>query len=119
MAVVTPLLLTMIFGMMELGWAFMIKESLTNATRDACRVGVLQGSTESEIRARFASAVAPIGLEYTDDMLIITPASPANNNVVTVKIDVPYSNISLLGLGSFLGVNPTSLGATCSMRQEG
>ena len=34
LAVVTPILLMMMFGIMEFGWIFFMKETLTNATRD-------------------------------------------------------------------------------------
>lgn len=117
-AVVTPLLLMMIFGVMEFGWAFMVHETLTNAAREACRVGVLQDSTDDDIQARFAVAIAPTRLTVTPDMLTIEHAT-ADNPVVTVTVTVPYSQVSLTGLTSFLHISRTTIGSVCSMRKEG
>src|SRR6185436_6149059 len=74
MAVVTPLLLMMMFGIMEFGWMFMMKETLTNATREAARVMVLRGATTTDARNRFASAISGTGLNVTSSELTITSA---------------------------------------------
>src|SRR5512137_1911949 len=71
MAVVTPLLLLILFGIMEFGWVFMMEQTITNATREAARVGILQGATHTDIQNRFAQAMAPTGLAVTSDMLTI------------------------------------------------
>ena len=116
MAVVTPLLLTLLFGVIEFGWVFMVKETLTNATREACRIGVLQGSTDDDIRDRFTEAVSPTGITVTEDILTIEQATH-ENPIVVVRVSVPYSQVSLVG--SFLGIDPGTIGASCSMRKEG
>ena len=116
MAVVTPLLLTLLFGVIEFGWVFMVKETLTNATREACRVGILQGSTTNDIWERFEEAVSPTGIAVTEDVLTIEEAT-AENPIVTVRVSVPYDQVSLVG--SFIGINPGTIGASCSMRKEG
>lgn len=116
MAVVTPLLLTLLFGVIEFGWAFMVKETLTNATREACRVGILQGSTTDDMWDRFEEAVAPTGIAVTADVLTIEEAT-LGDPIVTVKVSIPYEDVSLLG--SYLGINPGTIGASCSMRKEG
>jgi len=116
MAVVTPLLLTLLFGLIEFGWVFMVKETLTNAAREACRVGVLQGSTTDDIFTRFEEAAAPTGVTITADMLTITEAT-VEDPIVLVQASIPYSEVSLLG--SFLGIDPGTIGASCSMRKEG
>jgi len=117
MAVVTPLLLMITFGIIEFGWVFMVQETLTNAAREAARVAVLQDSTDTDIQTRFAQAIEPTGLTVTTGMLTITH-STATNPVETVSVKVPYSRISLLG--QYLGLNiHKNIGATCSMRKEG
>jgi Flp pilus assembly protein TadG len=118
MAVVTPLLLLMLFGIMEFGWAFMVHENLTNATREAARVGILQGATEQDMEQRFIQAMAGNGIKVTADMLTITPATDEIPRV-TVSASVPYSQVTLTGLTSFLGIKRKSIEATCSMHKEG
>lgn len=117
MAVVTPLLLMLMFGIIEFGWVFMVQETITNAAREAARVAVLQGSTEADIQNRFSQAIAPTGLTVSPGMLTITRATPANP-IETVQVAVPYSRISLMG--EWLGLNISrTIGSSCSMRKEG
>lgn len=117
MAVVTPLLLLIMFGIIEFGWVFMIQETLTNATREAARVAALQGSTDADIQTRFAQAVQPTGLTISPGMLQITHATVANP-VETVRVVIPYSQVSLLGQYLHIDIN-RNIGAACSMRKEG
>lgn len=119
LAVVTPLLLTMLFGIMEFGRVFMVSETLNTAAREACRVGILQGSDTSDVQDRFMAAVAPLGSAVSVDMLTVQEVVPdgADYTVVNVTVNVPYENVSLFG--DLLGLDTTTLSATCSMRKEG
>ncbi len=131
MAVVTPLLLLMIFGIMEFGWLLMLRESLTNAVRESARVRVLRGSTDADARARFTTAVSGTNLNVTSDQLTITSATQTNGDVIwTVTATVPRSQLSLFGLSNTLqrlmqffnpsaGMANTNIVTSCSMRQEG
>jgi len=113
MAVVTPLLLLLIFGIMAFGWVFMMEQTITNATREATRVAILQGSTDSDVQTRFAQAMAPTGITVEPGMLTITRAA-GENPVVTVSASMPYSRVSLVG--SLLGLNLSKMvGSSCSM----
>ena len=114
LAVVLPLLLTIVFGIIEFGWIFMVRETLTNASREGCRVAVLQGSTEQDIRDQVSVSMSPAGLgDYTVE---ITRATTGNANE-TVRILIPYSEVSLLG--GYFGPTNFNLGATTIMRKEG
>ncbi len=116
MAVVTPILLTMLFGVIEFGRVFMVQETITNSAREACRVAILQGSTDDEIEARFAEAMTATGLTITDGMLTIGHAT-TENPIVTIQVAVPYSDVTLVG--DYLGLGDATLGSVCSMRKEG
>ena len=117
MAVVTPLLLLLIFGIMEFGWVFMMEQTITNATREAARVAILQGSTDTDVRTRFTQAMAPTGITVDTSMLTISRTT-GESPIVTVKASMPYSKVSLVG--SLLGLNLSKMiGSTCSMRAEG
>ena len=114
LAVVLPLLLTLVFGIIEFGWVFMVRETLTNSSREGCRVAVLQGSTEQNIQDQVAASMNPTGLStYT---VQITRSSPGNPNE-TVKVLIPYADVSLLG--GYFGPTDFNLGATTVMRKEG
>ena len=59
LAVVLPLLLTLVFGIIEFGWVFMVRETLVNSSREGARVAVLQGSTEQDIRDQVSASMNP------------------------------------------------------------
>jgi Flp pilus assembly protein TadG len=114
-AVILPLLLTILFGIIEYGWVFMVRQSLQTAAREGCRVAVLQSSTEpyAAVMDRIEQVMAPTGLTYSVNM---THAS-AGNPIETVEVSVPYDDVSLMG--GFFGSHDYDLAGTCSMRKEG
>jgi len=114
MAVVLPLLLTILFGIIEFGWTFMIYQSITNAAREGCRVAVLEGSTDSDINTRISQYMNLVKLNsYQVNIQHATSLDPTE--IVTVS--VPYSSVSLLG-GYFGPTNFNLTGKAC-MRKEG
>ncbi len=114
-AVVLPLLLTILFGIIQYGWVFMVRQTLQTAAREGCRLAVLQTSAEpyANVTARVAEVLGPTGL--TPD-ITITPATEADP-AVTVEVSVPYDDVSLMG--DFFGVHDYDLAGSCSMRKEG
>ena len=116
LAVVLPLLLTIVFGIIEFGWVFMVRETLVNASREGCRVAVLQGSTQQDIMDRVADSMAGAGLSgYSVQITTSTPSNPTE----TVKVLIPYGEVSLLGGYFFGGSTDFNLTATTIMRKEG
>ena len=138
MAIVSPLLLTMMLGMIEFGYVFMVQQSLTNGVREACRMASLPGATDAEIQARFDEAISATGLDITSEMLTIEHATD-ENPVVRVRVQVPYEDVTLLGVlpsglfTNFFGgaqaeggdgeepqaIGDKTIGSSCSMRKEG
>lgn len=115
-AVVLPLLLTILFGIIEYGWVFMVRQTLQNAAREGCRLAVLSTSVEpyTNVTDRVAQVMSPTGLtSYTVNMTHATPGNP----VESVTVSVPYNDVSLLG--GFFGTQNYDLKGTCSMRKEG
>ncbi len=115
-AVVLPLLLTILFGIIEYGWVFMVRQTLQTAAREGCRTAILQTSTEpyASVLARVAEVMAPTGLtSYEVSMTHATVADP----VELVTVTVPYDDVSLMG--GFFGTHAYDLGGNCSMRKEG
>lgn len=138
MAVVTPILLAMLFAIIEYGWVFMLQANLTSAAREACRVGILPGATDTEIQTRFAEAMSGTGLRPASGgggngwtLQIVRTATP--NRTITVNARVPWAKASLVGGGvlpnprKLLSVfgggsttnRTTDMVATCSMFREG
>ena len=131
MAVVTPLLLMILLGTIEFGYVFMTVQTITNAAREGCRTGTLPGATDADILARVTQAMAPIGLQVTSGTMTITHAT-TQNPVVTVRIQVPYDKVTLLGVlpsslfsgwfnaggGGGENIGTKMIGSSCSMHVE-
>lgn len=103
MAVVTPILLGLLFAIIEYGWIFMLQSNLTSATREACRVGILPGVTDADIEARFAEAVSGTGLQANSGgdggYRLEIERSGSATKTLTVRVLVPWSEASLVGGG--------------------
>ncbi len=115
-AVVLPLLLTILFGIIEYGWVFMVRQTLQTAAREGCRLAVLQTSVTpyTNVITRVNDVMAPSGLTtHTITMTHATTTTP----VETVVISIPYNDVSLIG--GFFGTHDYDLAGSCSMRKEG
>lgn len=138
MAVVTPILLGLVFAIIEYGWIFMLQANVTSATREATRVGILPGTTDADIKARFAEAIAGTGLGPASSgggdgyTLEITRATTPHQTV-RVLARVPWTKASLVAggilpnprklldlFGSSSSTARTSdMVASCTMYKEG
>lgn len=115
-AVVLPLLLTILFGIIEYGWVFMVRQTLQSAAREGCRLAVLQTVTEpyTDVTNRVNDVMAPTGLTTYD---IAMTHSTAESPLETVTVSIPYTDVSLMG--GFFGEHSFDIAGTCSMRKEG
>lgn len=114
MAVVSPLLLTLMFGIVEYGRRIMVHQALVNAAREGARVAVLQGATEDDIRTRVANYLTGAGIpSYSVNITRATTDNPID----TVEVSVNKADISLFG--SFFGSTSGTIASSCAMRREG
>jgi Flp pilus assembly protein TadG len=65
LAVVMPLLLMLIAGIVDFGFLLQSFEVVSNATREGARVGVLPGYKTADIQGRVASYITAAGLTGT------------------------------------------------------
>ena len=114
MAVVTPLLLTLLFGIIEYGWTLSVRQSMVSAAREGARVASLPGSSDTDIRSRVQEYLAPMGLTA---QVTLQRAVLPDNPTEKVTVTIPYSQVSLLG--GYFGSTSFNLASTCSMRKEG
>ncbi len=120
-AVVTPVLLAILFGIMEFGQLFRVRQTAQHAAREGCRMAVLQStakpysSSSSPVYQRISEIMTAGGVAFTGGMLSVTEDTPGNPTV-SVTITVPYSDVSVTG---FIGQVTENVSGTCSMRKEG
>ena len=114
-AVVLPLLLTLLFGIIDFGWVFLVRQTLTNAAREGARVAVLRTSTVDDVGTRVRQVMAPLG--YAEGAQWNYTAAAIDADVQQITVTIGIDDISLTG-GFILGGGYDITG-TCSMRKEG
>lgn len=114
-AVVLPLLLVLLFGIIDFGWVFMIRQTMTNAAREGCRVAVLKTSTEDDVLDRVRVVMNATG--YTENVDWFATTSAVGDEVQWVRISMPLERVAITG--GFVLKGGYDLSALSSMRKEG
>lgn len=124
-ALVVPVLLAFVFGLIEFGRMVMVQQSLTNSAREGCRKAVLATTSsgqdaEAVVRGYLQTAI-PDASDVTKVRVSVTPASLAgisSGTPITVGVEVNSSDVSWLP-GNFLGlVGDPVLGARATQERE-
>jgi Flp pilus assembly protein TadG len=118
-AIVAPIFVLFVFGMIEYGRMVMVQQVLTNATREGARLSVLEGATRTEVLDAVVDYCTASRVSVTATDLTLTPNDPATASFgepVTVAISIPFSRVSWLPSPMYLGA--TQLNATSVMRKE-
>jgi Flp pilus assembly protein TadG len=117
-AVMAPLMLAMMLGMTEMGSAFLVRQTMTNAAREGARVASMHGATAADVTAAVANTMSGASLTpdaYTVNTNLDTLTS--NDTEVWVEVTLPFNRATFTG-GMF-GGGSFNLHAKSSMRLEG
>ncbi len=117
-AVVAPIFVLLLFGMIEYGRMVMVQQMLTNATREGARRAVLDGTTLAEVKTTVQDYLTSGNITVYDNEITVTPdpSAAANGDPVTVSMTVPFSRVSWLPSPMYLG--SANMTATSVMRRE-
>ena len=128
MAIVLPLLLLMIFGIIEFGRAIMVHQILVNAAREATRRAVIPGATDAQVLSRVSNYMSSAGITgYTVSLEIDGTAATLDGSstsitnapsksAIGIQISVPYNQVSW-GIMNLIGGN-RNFAAGVQMRKE-
>ncbi len=114
-AVVLPLLLLLLFGIVEFGWLFLIRQTLVNAAREGCRVAVLKTATDEDVAARVREVMAPLG--FDEGAIWSFTTSPIGDTVQWVQVSTSVDAVALTG--TLVVPEGMMLEGQSSMRKEG
>jgi Flp pilus assembly protein TadG len=110
MALIMPVFLMLVFGIIEFGRAMMVSNMVTNAAREGARMAILDGSTNADVTSAVQTFMnSALGLSSSDVAVSIT-AVPATGNpdpvnilancqprdLITVKVQVAFSKVALI-----------------------
>ena len=115
-ALVVPIFILLVFGMIEFGRAVMVQQVLVNATREGARQAVLDGSTMAEVQDRIDVYLAASSINGATTTVAPDPQTAAFGQPITVTISVPFANVSWLPIPQYIG--DTTLTASSVMRRE-
>ncbi len=105
-ALVLPVLLLLLLGMMEFGLALWRQEMMTNATREAARAGIVASvprMTDTEIQTVLESRLSTAGIDLTTAAITIGGAQGASGAPLSVQVVYPYQYLVLDRFASALG----------------
>lgn len=115
-AVVAPLLLLAMFGILELGQAYNTKQTVTLAAREGCRAAALPGATFTDAQAAADASMTMAGFSgHTVTSNISTLSS--TDTQVWVKVAIPFNRATYTG--SMMGGGSYTISSTTTMRREG
>lgn len=117
LALILPIIIVILFGILEFGRVFHCYIIITHAAREGARIGAV-GKTDSEIIARIRES-AP--LPQADTKLQVTklePTQSARTSGIPLTVEVTYDVDLVTPLFSDILPNPVTLRAESTMRLE-
>ena len=116
-AVVSPVLILLLLGMIECGRMIMVQQLITTAVREGARIAIMEGNSASNATDAVESFLASCGITGTKidvkpDIMSIVP----HGEPITVTVSVPFADVSWLPSPFFLA--NTTLSSSATMRRE-
>jgi Flp pilus assembly protein TadG len=119
-ALVSPIVLLIFFGLVEVARGLMVAHLLSNAARLGARAGVIEGTSTASIQSAVTSALSAQGISSDTVTVQVNDgsadASTANaGDEITVLVTVPVSKVTWMPTGHLLSGN---LAGQYTMRRE-
>jgi Flp pilus assembly protein TadG len=125
LALVAPLFLLMLAGIIEFGQAFRLEHALSNAARRGARAAIVDGATTSQVTEKVKTHCASL-LGVSKDHLKVTVSlkgqvgadvsTAAAGDEITVTVSIPYSKV---GVGFYTNLfSGKSLSSSCTLESE-
>lgn len=95
-AIVLPLVLLLLFGVMEYGWIFFRVHQVTGAARHGARVAATAGQKYGLARSQIDAAMGRAGIDdYTVTFAPVSEGDLDTGDLLKVTVCVPYGAIGL------------------------
>jgi Flp pilus assembly protein TadG len=115
MAIVLPLLLLLLLGIIEWGWIFFKVSQVNQAARHGVRVAIRPSATEPNVRAAVKTIMNGAGFPDGKYNVKIYKLDYPVGSEVTVTVTVNYKDIMLIGFSP----TPKTLHGAATMAKEG
>jgi len=119
-ALVLPLLVLLIFGLFDLGWAIYANNTIANAAREGARLAIVSPTINNDANVKQRVIAAAAGLNLGNSQISIAPAfsSRTINSPITVTVTYTYTPFTPV-IGKIVAGNGMLLQATSVMISEG
>jgi Flp pilus assembly protein TadG len=124
-AVVAPLFLLLLAGIIEFGQAFRIEHAISNASRRGARAGIIDGVTSLEVAQNVKTqCTETLGVDEADVTVEVTVNADSSTDLsqaggqdeISVTVSIPFSKA---GAGFFANMfSTTVLSSTCILEHE-
>jgi len=136
-ALVLPMLFLITMGAIRYGWLFLKTQQITNAARIGARIAIRPDAINDDVYDAIDNLFAPERAQISGytvtffetrevdgvlDLVEIDDISGLEMGVpITVKVTVPCSNVDIMHIKMFTGLEPDDwdLGASTTMAKEG
>lgn len=120
-AVVVPVLVLFVLGMIEVGRAIMVGQVLSHAARAGAREAIVESATTAKVTAEVEALLSDAGVREAGVSVLVNGAEgevagATTGDEVAVAISVPYAEVSWVGSPQFL--RGRNLVGRCAMRHE-
>lgn len=115
-AIIAPIFVIVVFGILEYGRMVMVQQIITNASREGARTAALDGATTAEVTDTVGTFLQDGSISGAN--VTVSPDPPSSavfGDPVTVTITIPFADVSWLPLPAYLN---NTLSATTTMRRE-
>jgi Flp pilus assembly protein TadG len=122
-AIVLPIFLLAIIGIIEFGRAVMVQQILVNAAREGARRAIVPGATTDEVKELVDDYLVKAGLGapsrqvavWDENETDLNLATANSHDLVQVVVEVPYNEVGV-GISSYF--SGTKMRARVQMRKE-
>jgi hypothetical protein len=120
-AIMLPVFMLIVIGMIEFGRTVMIHQVLVNAAREGARLAVIPGATNSQVTSRVEEWLVTLDapgrqIAITDESgTAVDLASVNPHDVVRISVSVPYNEVGVGITSLFLN---STMWASSQMRKE-
>ncbi|MBI3949402.1 MAG: pilus assembly protein [Acidobacteria bacterium] len=94
-ALILPLLMLMLVGIIEFGRLLFTQHAVTNAAREGGRVAILPNKAESDVVGAVASVLQRSGLDATKATTSVSGVWGSTGSPTNVTVTYPYRSVAL------------------------
>jgi Flp pilus assembly protein TadG len=115
-ALVLPIFILCIFGIIEMGRLIMVHQILTNGAREGARRAVVPGATDNDVYATIDNYLANMTISGHTRTISPSLSTARSHDALTVTVSVPYNQVQW-GIMNWMS-GDTQLATTVVMRKE-